>query len=319
MISLTILGFYSCSDDDSGPEIKKETLTMGADYANDIYYSMKNGIVTTVDRDNWDIAFSVAARSSSILINEGAGVTLKEYPIPAGWQWLDAIDTTGYSSWNQLNNSDVTWEKGAFGQNAIGHPNYGWGVYNTTTHDIEGSALFIIKLVNGNYKQIFIEEKSAMGQSYVVKYADLDGTNQVSETISFGNLTSNFVYYSIVNEAVVVDREPDASTWDLLITKYTDNAQNYNVVGVLQNIGVNAIDMDNVTDLGTILYESANFSENISTIGADWKTFNHVGMTYDLDEDRIFFIQDQNEKVYKLVFTGFDLTTGNITFDLTSL
>jgi len=38
-------------------ESGSETISMGSGYANDIFYSLKNGVAATVPRTNWDIAF----------------------------------------------------------------------------------------------------------------------------------------------------------------------------------------------------------------------------------------------------------------------
>lgn len=322
VLLLAFVGFYSCDEDDDAslPEVKKESISMGEGYLSDIYYSLSNGVVSEVPRMNWDIAFSVNAMSSSILINDGASVVLKVYPTTAGWSWTETIDTTGYSEWDALYNSDEEWEGGAFGQNATNHPNYGWGQYNETTHDVEGIAMYIIELINGDFKRIFIQVKSAMGQEYIFKYSDLDGTNEVTETISITGLTENFIYYSLENESLVTNREPDASTWDLLFTQYKDNSINYIVSGVKQNVGVLAIDEDDVLDLTLTNYLESDFDDNLTEIGSDWKDFNMGTYQYEIDEDRVFFVKDKNEDVYKLVFTGFEgSSTGNIMFDLTKL
>jgi len=319
---LCLIGTYSCDKDDDSPSIvvKSESITMGAGYVNDVYYSLNNGVITEVSRLNWDIAFSVDAMSSSIIINDGAGVVLKEYPTTDGWNWTDPIDTIGYSEWNMLYNSDETWEDGAFGQNASGHPNYGWGEYNMTTHNVEGVAMYIVELPNDEFKRIFIEIKDATEKKYIFKYSDVNGANEISETISFADLTSNYLYYSLQSETVVADREPDASTWDLLFTNYADNTINYLVTGVKHNIGVVAIDQDNTTDLTLNTYLESAFNENITTIGYDWKEFDMGTYLYSIDPDRVYFAKDGNDNVYKIVFTGYEgSSTGNINFDITGL
>lgn len=321
-ISIGLFGFYSCDDDSDIVtfETQSESISMGEGYAMDIYYSLSNGVVSEVERTNWDIAFSVGAMSSSILINEGAGVVLKEYPTTDGWNWNDAIDTLGYTNWNALYNSDENWEEGAFGQNATGHPNYGWGEYNDISHNVEGVAMYIIKLSNGDYKRIFVEIKSAMDQEYIFIYSDLDGSNEVSETVSFADLSSNFIYYSMVNQEVISNREPATSTWDLLFTKYIDNSIEYPVAGIIQNTGVLAIDEDDAMDLTITTYLDSEFDDNITEIGSDWKDFDMTTFQYVVDDDRIYFVKDQNENVYKIVFMGFEgSSTGNITFDVTTL
>ncbi len=51
--------------------LKTDSISMGAGYASDVYYSLKNGIVSTVARSGWDIAFSTDPMTSTIIINEG--------------------------------------------------------------------------------------------------------------------------------------------------------------------------------------------------------------------------------------------------------
>jgi hypothetical protein len=317
---LLSLGLFSCSKDEatSTKVDRSETLTLGAGYTNDIYYSFKNGVIAEVSRASWDIAFSVSTRSSSILINEGAGVKLKVYP--NAWSWSGSIDTTGYHSWEFLNNADTTWEEGAFNANATGHPNYGWGIYNSNNHNIEnadGGALYIIKLRNGNFKKIWIETKFSALQKYSFRYADLDGSNEQDVAdMDISDSKANYVYYSL-QDNLRLDREPDATTWDLVFTKWVDNSINYTVTGVLQNIDIPAIDLT-VDDPANFTYTDDQFVDDINTIGSDWKTFN--GTQYDIATNRVFVVKDKSAKVYRIVFTGFaGSSTGVLSFDIKQL
>lgn len=316
ILAVSSLGFYSCDDDDS-PEVDDYTLTMGADYVNDVYYSLANGVVAEVNRLEWDIAFGVSAMSSSIIINEGSGVVLKEFPIDEAWQWADAIDTVGYSTWGALYNGDEEWEDGAFGANATGGFNFGWGDYNPVNHNVEGVSLYVIKTRNNEYKQIFIEIKHSLDQIYIFKLADLDGSNQQNITLDVSDSEANFVYYNLESN-VRLDREPDASTWDLVFTKYYDNSIPYVVSGVLQNIDVLAIAKDNVTDLTDDTYNEEEFSDLITTIGSNWKVYE--AGAYGIDSDRMYFVKDLAGDVYKIVFTDFGGgLTGNVKFDIKKL
>ena len=141
---ITLFGINSCEKDTESLATRSETFHWVQDIENDIYYRLSDGLTTPVARATWDIAFSVAAREAAILTNGGSGVTLKAYPVTPNWTWADAIDTTGYHNWTALNNSDTTWVEGAFNMNATGHPNYGWGVYNEVTHNLNGVSLYII-------------------------------------------------------------------------------------------------------------------------------------------------------------------------------
>jgi len=324
LLAIVSFGFYSCDEDDpiidDKLETKSEALSMGAGYANDIYYSLSNGVVAEVPRANWDVAFSVDAMSSSILINEGSGVELKEFPTDAGWQWVDAIDTTGYSEWTLLYNGDDEWEEGAFGANVTDDElNYGWGNYDMVSHNVEGVALYVIKLRNGDFKQIYIEVKQSVAQTYIFKYANIDGSSQETVTLDVSDSDANFVYFDLESK-LRVDREPDASTWDLLFTKYIDNSLPYNVSGVLQNNDIYAINEDDVLDLTLVDYFETDFEDDITEIGYDWKDIDMATFEWIIDSDRMYFVKDKNDKVYKIVFTSFGgQANGDIGFDITTL
>ena len=45
----------------------------------DVYYDLATGNQTSVDRSMWDIGLSTSMRSSSIIINENAGIELFVY------------------------------------------------------------------------------------------------------------------------------------------------------------------------------------------------------------------------------------------------
>ena len=295
---------------------RTESVTLSAGYANDVYYSFTTGVVATTPRASWDIAFSVSTRSSSILINESAGVELKVYPNTTTWP-AGAVDITNYANWTSLRNSNTDWEEGAFNANATGHPNYGWGIYDMNTHNIDGAAVYIIKLRNGSFKKIMIEKKYSSLQKYSFRYANVDGTGEVAVSdLILSNSKANYVYYDLSTNTRL-DREPDASTWDLLFTKWEDinNNQPYIVTGVLQNIGVKAIDITTSTP-ATVTYTNDQFVSDINTIGYDWKLFNNSTYTYDVATNRVFIVKDNNNKVFKQIFTGFAMSTGTITFTI---
>jgi hypothetical protein len=300
--------------------VKSEAISYSAGYANDIYYSLKNGVIATPTRASWDIAFSVSTRSSSILINEGSGVTLKVYG--KAWAWANAIDTAGYYSWPKLQNSDTDWEVGAFNANQTGHPNYGWGIYNSVNHNIEnadGGVLYLVKLRNGSFKKIWIETKFSGLQKYSFRFADMLGNNtneQIVSNMDVSTSKANYVYYSL-QDNTKLDREPDAATWDLVFTKWVDNGINYTVTGVLQNIGVKAIDLT-VGNPPVITYTDGDFISDINTIGYDWKSFN--GTSYDVPTNRVFIVKDNLSRVYQINFASFaGSSTGNFTFNIKQL
>jgi hypothetical protein len=320
LVGIAVIVLNSCSKSTDTVTLKTTTatLSMGAGYANEIYYKLSDGLFTAVPRNNWDIAFSVPPREAAILDNATGGAVLKVYPTAQGWTFSDPIDTAGYSTWATLYNSDTTWTEGAFNANATGHPNYGWGVYDMNTHNLAGVALYIVKTTGGAYKKIWIENKQSALQKYTFTYSDLDGSNEQTVTLDLAGNTKNFVYYSLDNNAQV-DREPANDQWDILFTKYIDKSINYPVTGVLQNTTATAQESTD-TDPKSTVFPTSGFLTNISTIGSDWKIINMQTYQYSIDETRVFYVKDAGGVVYRIKFKTFEGSgTGNLSFDVSVL
>ena len=292
-----------------------DTLTMSPGYANDIFYSMSSGQVESVPRAGWDIAFYTASFSAGIIINEGNGVDLYTYPNGDTSAWAH-VDTVGMSSWNKLINNSEDWENGAFNRNATGHPNYGWGVYNSVTHDVIGDSIYIIMLPDAGLKKIWIVKKISVNNMYVVKYANIDGTNEHTVELDIKPyIDKNFIYYSLVSNELI-DREPSES-WDILFTKYYDvtydsegNPVDYLVTGATSNVNRDASKFypvsDNFTDWASRPFETLK-----NVVGYNWKSFDMVTFSWVIEDSTAFFVKDDVGDVYKLVFTYWQgATTG---------
>ena len=95
------------------------------------------------------------------------------------------------------------------------------------THNIVGDSLYVIKTEDGSFKKLWIVDKMSADNIYNIRFADLDGSNQVDQSIDVKPFISkNFIYYSITNDELL-DREPSES-WDILFTKYIDLTLNFN-------------------------------------------------------------------------------------------
>ncbi len=302
-----------------------ETITMSNAYANDVYYSMTNGVVATVSRANWDIAFETSSRSSTIIINAGTGIKLFTYPHGTTSVW-NSVNTTGIANWKSLNNSDTTWLLGAFERNTLGHPDYGWGIYNSVTHDVVGDSLFVIQLKDQSYRKLWITKKASNDNKYIFQFANIDGSGQVVDTVDCKPYTDrNFIYYSFTTKDVI-NREPVKDSWDFVVTKYTEMIPDgtgkkvpYPVIGILTNYGVKSATLDNVL-ITSNDYSSANFVTSISEIGSDWKLFDMNLNQWNLKSKRVYFVKNTGLSVFKVVFTGFEgSATGVIKFDKSKL
>ena len=302
-----------------------DTVVMGAGYINEVYYNMTSGIKGTLSRKQWDIAFRANIRSASILTNDAAnnnalginGVELYAYPKADTNGWA-SVDTSGLSSWKLLVNSTTDWETGAFCQNQLGHPDYGWGKYNSASHDVVGDSLFIIKLPDGSFRKLWIVRKYSSLNTFKFRYANLDGTADTTVMVDCNAYAAkNFVGFSITKKQVV-DLEPVASTqWDLLFTKYMytyPDGTPYPVTGVLSNYGIKVNKFQHVP-LTYTAFDLGSMDSTRSPIGWEWKTFDQANTKWAIVDSLVYFVQDHGKNIHKIVFKEFvGSSTGRISF-----
>jgi hypothetical protein len=291
-----------------------DTVSMGTSYAQDVYYSVNSGEVATVDRDNWDLAFGTDLFDVSIHINETKGMELYEASTDVN-DWA-TLDTTGMS-WMPLHNSDTTWEWGAFNANADGDFNYGWGTYNTTTHKVYASAIYVIKLADGTLQKMIIDEMDLTG-TYSFRIADLDGSNEVDTTLQKTLYSNKQRIYMDLSTYAVVDREPARDSWEMVFTKYMAPVAPgiyYPVTGVLTGEDIRSIRRADVP-VSSDQYDTTQFENFISHIGYDWKSFDLQNMVYNCADSLTFFVEDRDFNVHKIYFTAFaGSSTGDITLE----
>lgn len=225
------------------------------------------------------------------------------------------VDTTGIESWNTNHNSFETWYEGAFDDQKDGSPfDIGWGIYNSTTHHINGDSLHIIQLQDGSYKQVFIE--NLVSGSFNFHYANLDGTNATSVVLPKSDFTGkNFGHYSIENEETRHDLEPLSAEWDILFTGYNRPSDGYGVTGILTNHHIEIAEARNI-DTNDVDPSTLTYSEAINVIGYDWKSFNMGTFSYDIEDSLSYYlIEDDDTSV--LVLHGFSGSAGGGVIDFT--
>tara|TARA_B100000242_G_scaffold293710_1_gene272704 strand:+ start:1603 stop:2847 length:1245 start_codon:yes stop_codon:yes gene_type:complete len=298
-----------------------DSVILNSSYTNQSFYNLNDGEIANIDNTNWDLAFSSSGYGSAIRINAQAGVELFVYPNGDINDW-NSVDITNINNWSSIINSDTTWTIGAF--NATSDPtnslDLGWGVYSTITHHITGDSIHIIKLSNGDYKKLQMIKLSS--GVYDFKYANIDGSNEVTTNVSKSNyISKNFGYYSLTNEAEL-DREPDSDSWHILFTKYVSEiypGTNYAVTGVLTNKDIEVAKAEGV-DISNVNYNSYSFSSQINTIGYNWKSYNMSSFSYDIVDSLCFFIKDDFGSIWKLQLTGFEgSSSGKINFNIENI
>jgi hypothetical protein len=282
-----------------------DSISYGAGYTNQVWYSFANGEVKTADNTSWDLAFGIGGFNTDIRINDGWGVELYLYPNGDTSAW-NTIDTNGLGTWTPRFNSDTSWNVTAFAAANISHPDYGWGVYNSVTHNVEGDSIYIIKLTDGSFKKLKMDLMQGNGD-FTFTYADIDGANEVNGLINKPTYASKKnVYYSLTTDSLM-DLEPAVTEWDILFTKYNQlqpQGGYYKVSGVLANSERSIAEAREI-DLTTVGWFGQDYQSNIGVIGSDWKKFNMTTYKYDIVDSLTYFFVDTNEYVWQLTFTGF--------------
>lgn len=302
-------------------QVVEGSVTMGAGYANQVFYKLSNQATNNYSHASWDVAFLRTSNFGfATRVNEAKGLQVFEASNNiADWA---TIDVTNESAWTPLHNSETVWDLGAIDN---GSATYGWGEYNPGNHHVNGSVVFVFK--DGNTYRKF--KMNDFFGGYTFTYATWNGaTWSADTTVILSNATNpnnRFNYYSFENNGATV-AEPAVSDWDLTFTKYKtdyygDGTFFQDVTGVLHHpeveVAVN-IESGNVPNLSNL-----NFTGDINAIGYDWKTFNMLNFSYTVDTNKAYYVKLSNGTVYRLVFDSFaGSSTGVITFnyqDVTAL
>lgn len=282
------------------------SLSLEPGYSKNVYFDFETGQSESFDVASWDIAFM---RTSAFLfaerINDGLGIEVYEASDnPDDYATINPADI---DNWIQLYNSDTLWEGGAFD---YGSASYGWGEYNSVTHHVTGTIVYVLKYADGNFKKFMIDD---FYNGYTFKYASWNTTNSTWEnpqTVVLPNSENQgklFNFYSLTqNQSVVAS--PDLENWDLVFQTYTTDLEiMYPVIGALQNPNVTVAKSTN-TNVNSI--DESEYKEEINTVGYDWKQFDGSG--YIVDSDTYYFLKYNNGKVFRFHFISFDgSSTGN--------
>lgn len=293
-----------------------DSISMGPGYTNAVFYSMQNGTVVTAPiYTSSDIQIRFDGRSASIRPVDGFGakVFLPVVSSTANWS---TIDTTGMT---ELHNSDTAWENGAYNETATGHPDYGWGMYDNVTHDINGSKIFIHKTASGTYKKVWILKLNSLTKTYYIRHANLDGSMDFTDTIGTSDFPNkNFGYFNY-GTRTKVDAEPIGTAWDLVFRKYDRTSDYRSVTGVLSNLNVRTTKLI-TPDPNTASGSGLLYYTNISIIGDNWKNFTPPTGPWEIFDSTAYFVLDQTNAIWRIVFTGFSgQTSGKAYFTKTKL
>ncbi len=311
-----------------------QQISCGAGYNQQSYVRIADGTEKKVNNNAWDLMFTAFGfQDAGIFINESSGSSMGQnlpqtelyYANTSDFNAIITLDSTITST--KYLNSEASWSFGAFNEtrNPASPFDFGWGVYNPAMQRVEGNKVFVIKLRDGSYKKIKIE--SLTGTNYNIKYANLDGSNEVVKSISktTNNTAKQLVFYSF-NTNDVVDVMPTGG-FDIMYGRYTSLArdpngtieQQYNVTGVLTGPGALVAVAKDINPKTVVFNDYADkFGTRIDLIGHDWKTL--TGTSWLIPQDRAYFIKTVDKRVWKIVFIDFEgSATGTAVFEKTEI
>jgi hypothetical protein len=323
-----------------------DTVSMGPNYVNNVFYSLENGISGAPKAENtWHIA--VEALPFNATHHGGAGIwtneankngqVVKLYALglnaTAKFNTITAADTVGKMI-NALHNDTSSYADGAFNKVATGESfNYGWGTYYMNNapggypaHSLVGDTLFLLNLVTAGamggpstINQSFIVWPRAFvgGNQWTIYFKELGSSEVDTISISTANKHNMFNYYDLLTKQVV-DREPIDTTWDFQFTNYMDlyGAQGQQgVTGVLQNYNVAVTQVDGIVpnnatiDNTDTTSASSSYVYNLNTIGNDWKSLNSA-FQWEVKEERSYFLKTNKGDIWQFYFDYFGTIEG---------
>lgn len=308
-VLLALLGVTSTAQ---VPMLPQEVI-MGPGYANEVYYQFTTFNAYETPRTAWDLSFRTGPASGAVLINDGNNAVLWTYPYADTSGWA-AVDTNDLYEYPPLYNDPDAWENGAFNRQSAGYPDYGWGVFDEGTQIITGDSIFIILLADGSWKKVWIVEKNTVENTWLIRYANLDGSDYQEITLDCNNyITKDMVGFNMQTN-LPVDYQPVKESWDILFTKYMawhPTGAPVIVTGVLSNPAIQAKKFYPVDPEFNDWWD-APWDTGRSTIGWDWKYFDLNTFTYTILDSMVFYVWEQSGNVYRLKFTGFEGTTSGV-------
>lgn len=301
------------------------------------FYSLATNSKTVADYNNWHLMITVRATQfpgsplggTTIRANQAFGT--KVYYVPnAGAADFNTLDTTGYRNWEKLQDSDTSIDEGALNSNRDRSQifDFGWGVYNGSSHNVTGDSIYLVQLPTGELKK-FLVVNLDKDTAFNLKYSNIDNSDLQTLHISKkAFLGKEFVYLNLLDNTIE-DKEPHLADWDLQFLKYTAtdvvSGQFIPQVGVWLNKGTLAAKRSH-HDVNDNSLTGLNFSDDLNTIGWNWKYPGSFGALisgkntpstiefYKVEDSLAYFIQTKAGDFYKLVFTGYNVNKGKIKF-----
>ena len=275
-------------------------IEIGYPYLNQVYYDCgSNTVVSTNSRYIWDLSFECSPTGDHILVNTAKGIFVSnEGAVP-------------FSSVTSVSNAVWKWDapSGNLDSTAIGDWQGTGDVYIIDRQfDASGTHL--------GYKKMQVQSVDA--NSFVFKFADLNGDNEYTYTIQKDD-SRNFVHFAFDNGGQTLLLEPEKNSWDLLFTNHYHKFDNLPLPFVLTQVltnkhnGVVVAEDRNYNFFTIHLGDTANynFTSYWNEIGYDWKIRNSIDNSFTIDDSKSYLLKATDGFYFKLRFIDFYNSTGS--------
>jgi hypothetical protein len=298
---LLSISLFSCEKEEDlwtlpprGPE-KMESVELGPNYENVIYFKLETGSKVQHDLLKWDLAFASGANEHHIVLNGGKSVQIyntndtdfsKSYSTdPVEWAWD-----------NPNGDKDST---------AVGD----W--FDSTSNSTR-NMVYVLDLGSGNPQFKKIRFLSVSSTAYTIRVANMDNSSGYVMSIPKKS-QCNYTYFNIADKTVT-DHEPPSKDWDIVFTRYRHVYYDrtpitpYVVNGVLINTKTTLVYETTslkFEDITASVAAGLGLSKKADEIGFDWKYYDLSAGKYSVNSNMIFILKDQSGYYYKLKFIDF--------------
>lgn len=283
-----------------GP-VRTATAGMESDYRTQVYFDLATGTtVSQIPITGWDIGFSSGDSLPVVILNTAQIMSAAD----AGPIAFDDLTSTSGLLWKYDHPS------GQVDSMSIGK----WWAADIGGFYSRNHVYVVDRGVNAAGKKLGYKKFMVVGydgNSYTVRFADLNGANDRTVTIA-KDRQRNYIGLSF-DSGTAVAFEPPARSWDIVFTRYTHifyepEYTPYSVTGVLLNTAGVHVAVDSVRPFAEITaadVERYTFSSTRDGVGYNWKTFYLDKGEFEVHPHIVYILRDMDGFYYKLHFIDF--------------
>ena len=299
-----VVSFSSCEKEEkpvAPATVQGQTASLGELYETQSYFNIIDNIfVKSQEHFGFDLSFSASAEEKTIYLNSSNIMFLRNFGVVP---FSAVTDTASANKWlfdyptgeNHRTAFGVWYNNDGTSKNEIFVLDRGY--------DAVGNSFGFIKL------QIL----SVSETNYILKVAELDGSNERTVTI-IKNPNYVKVHFSF-NDDKMKDVEPAKDDWNLLFSQYTDfdittdgDTIPYSVRGALLNqYNTQSAKVEDIPfgDIYLDMVPQLEFSSALNAIGYNWKYFSLIDGYYTVLPDVTYVVKTDKGTYYKLRFLDF--------------